>query len=242
MKLQELKVGAELTLIVEWGTNHYEIPMKIVLSMQDRVFVSAFSYNGTTVDLASVKNYNGMIFHMVYNDPEDKKRLTWKCVSLETREVKQKIYYEVLANTFSSESREENRRNQVRLPIRKPCKIELKDNGFSLDGEVYDISQGGISFRCDTDLDLVGVNLLVQFSDEVREHSFDLDIPCRCVRRLFDTEKGVNHFGCQIISMDRDILSYIALKTANLQAEAAAAKRKEEEQAAMQMAKKNEEE
>jgi hypothetical protein len=220
MKLQELKEGTELTLQVEWGNNQYEIPTKIVLSMQNRVFIAAFSYNGTALDLSKVKNYSGMVFHLFCNDPADGKRLSWRSIGLEMREVKNKIYYEVTASTFTSESRDDNRRARDRLLIDKPGKIKVIEDEISFRVQIYDISRSGISFRCKKDLTITGLGLIITFEDDVGGHVFPLTIHSRCVRKALKEEEAIYHYGCTIVSMTREIVAYVSLKAMKNQVEA----------------------
>ena len=77
------------------------------------------------------------------------------------------------------------------------------------------------------EINIIGLGLLVAFSDTIRGHEFDHTIHCRCVRRVPHKETGMYLYGCQIINLNRDILAYISLKTMNMQAEETEKKRKQ---------------
>lgn len=229
MKIQELKAGTELVLEIVWGDSSYEIPSKIVLSMAGRVFLQSFTYKGATLDLEN-PTFRGMSFNIYANDGTSGQRLMWRSIGLETREVKGKIYYEIKTNAFSAESRESERRETSRVRIGVPGIVMVPELEMDVPVEIYDFSRDGIAFLTKEELRIVGSMVTVHFTEQVREHAFEVNVNAHCVRKK-EGERTL--YGCHIRSMDTEAIAYLTQKTMEVQMEALEAQRKATENQAL---------
>lgn len=223
MKIQELEQGTELSLEIVWGESTYEIPSKIVLSMAGRVFVQSFTYKGKTLDLTN-PSFGGMVFNIYAPNPKTGKRLVWRSVTLEMREVKEKIYYEIKTSTFGAEGKEVERRDAARIKINLPGVVTIPDEGRQIDVEIYDLSREGIAFRYAKDIKLVGGLVKIYFQEQLRDHFFEVKVTARCVRKKVD---DLILYGCHIRNMEREAATYLNQKTLELQMEAIEAQRRQ---------------
>lgn len=222
MKIQELEQGTELSLEIVWGDSTYEIPSKIVLSMAGRVFVQSFTYRGKTLDLTN-PSFRGMVFNIYAPNPATGKRLVWRSVTLEMREVKEKIYYEIKTTSFRAEGQEVERRDAARIRIHLPGVVAIPDEGREINVEIYDLSREGIAFLYTQDIKLVGGLVKVYFQEQLRDHFFDVKVTARCVRK-----KAGDKFlyGCHIRNLEREAAAYLNQKTLEIQMEAIEAQRR----------------
>ncbi|MBQ6441282.1 MAG: PilZ domain-containing protein [Lachnospiraceae bacterium] len=222
MKIQELEQGTELSLEIVWGESTYEIPSKIVLSMAGRVFVQSFTYKGKTLDLTN-PSFSGMVFNIYAPNPKTGKRLVWRSVTLEMREVKEKIYYEIKTSTFRAEGQEVERRDAFRIKINLPGAVVIPDEGREIDVIIYDFSREGIAFTYPKDLKLVGGLVKVYFQEQLRDHFFEIKVTARCVRK----KAGDRYlYGCHIRTLEREAAIYLNQKTLEMQMEAIDAQRR----------------
>ena len=221
MKIQELEQGTELSLEIVWGDSTYEIPSKIVLSMAGRVFVQSFTYKGKTLDLTN-PSFSGMVFNIYAPHPKTGKRLVWRSVALEMREVKEKIYYEIKTSTFRAEGQEVERRDASRIKINLPGVVVIPDEGREIDVEIYDLSREGVAFKYAKDIKLVGGLVKIYFQEQLRDHFFEVRITARCVRKK---EGDRFLYGCHVRNMEREAATYLNQKMLEMQMEAIDAQR-----------------
>lgn len=220
MLLQDLTMGEDLTLEVLWGEFHYDISSKVEYVKKDGILITSFTYAGRTIDF-NRPEFKGAVIDVYVNDPEGK-RYCWKDVDIVIKSVFGKDFYMVRAHEFKKFALESERRQNDRILLNKNCNVIIEGSDTIHHVVLHDISSNGLAFLSDEDLKVGGKLIKVEFSDDVREHNFDVRLECRFVRK---TPKDAQElFACRISEANREALAYLYLKTAEVHGKASVKK------------------
>ncbi len=226
MLLQDLTMGDDLILEILWGEFHYDIKSKVEYVKKDGIPITSFTYAGRTIDFNRAE-FKGAVIDVYVNDPEGK-RYCWKDVDIEIKTVFGKDFYMVRAHEFKKFALESERRQNDRILLNKNCNVVFEDNGAVHHVVLHDISSTGLAFLSDEDLEVGGRLIKVEFSDDIRGHSFEVRLECRFVRKT--PKDTMELFACRISQANREALAYLYLKTAEAHGKSANGKAKENEQ------------
>lgn len=216
MLLQDLYSGEELKLQAKWGGMEYNLASKVEYVEAERILVNTYQYAGQVVDFGA-PSFRGIVIN-VYVDNHNGKRYFWPDVSLKVVKKDNKSYYEISTSAFKLYAKEGERRVKDRLLLNKLCTINFYGEDDVYSGTVKDISQVGVGFYCDQDIDVEGKLIEIEFDDTVGEHDFKLRVKARKVRIDDSGEKTL--YGCRLVDASDDALPYMYLKSIYMNREA----------------------
>ena len=209
MKVEDLKVGQDLALEIEWGEARYEIPTKVIGIQDKGILIQPFVYKGTIIDL-NAGYFRDMIFNIYGIDRSNLVRKVWRNVSLQITSYKGKTYYIAKINGFNAIAKPSERREHPRMPLEATGYVKEYGREETVVVAMRDVSNNGVGFSVEEKNALSGKYLKLKFEDDVRENHFTLVLKGNIVRQT--NKQGRIYYGCAITEMSRDMFTYICLK------------------------------
>lgn len=216
MNLLDLSRRTQLTLEISWGDNRYEITTQVVGSSEDGLLIEPLQYDDKVLDFG-IANRKKIIFNLYVVEPNSNIRQVWKAVDLKTVVYKGRVYYTVKTSAFNMNSTPSERRTNNRMQVDVKGVLELGKDQTGISVHVVDVSDSGISFTTDTEVEIDKMPYTLHFTDIVKEETFNLKVKCVWARRVEMDDKIL--WGCRISEVDRKALTYISLKKALLRAQ-----------------------
>ncbi len=216
MLLQDLVEGEDLILQAKWGGLEYDLSSKVESVEGGGVYIKTYEYGGHVVDFGA-PSFKGIVIN-VYVNNHNGKRYFWPDVSLKVVNKGNKSYYHLTTSAYKIFARESERRVKDRLLLEQNCMINLHGEDDYYHGIVRDISQVGLAFYCDRELDIDGKLVRIEFDDTVGGHEFKLEFKVRKVRT--DDSGQSRLYGCRIAEASRDAMAYLYLKSLYMQKDA----------------------
>lgn len=212
MLLEELSKGDEVVLELIWGSMEYKIKTQVKDVDDKGILIPAFQYKGVVLDSSS-KVFKELHFNLYGNDFGGQ-RICWKSLKLSHRKKNGEEYYHLSVNNFQRYGRTDEHRGEKRVSMEQfPATIHIISPQIDESYEVLikDISNEGIAFIADSELDIVRGVIDLSFEDSLRGHQFRLNGRYRCLR-IVPMEDGTYLYGCNLMKGNNDLLSYIYLK------------------------------
>ncbi|MCR5467977.1 MAG: PilZ domain-containing protein [Lachnospiraceae bacterium] len=208
MHLQELTEGEKVTLEVVWGGVTYPLSTIAYRVREEGVWIKALYKNGQLLDFSN-KAFKSAQFNLYAFTGNGHERIVWKNINIELRKAKENYYYVLSVSVYARESLEANRRENDRVAVL------VEGTLITTYGEAYsvvlkDISNSGIGFYMQENLDLVAQPFEISFSDETRGIKYDIKVKCLGARRV--EMDGRYLVGCRITSGPKNLLYYIYYK------------------------------
>ena len=208
MLLQDLEKGEKLVLQANWGGLEYDLDSAVEEIESGGVYVKAYEYGGHVVDFGTGA-FKGIVINVYVNNHHGR-RYFWPDVSLKVTKRGNETYYLIQTSTYKETAREDERRSKDRILIEQSCNLSIYGEDGYYTGVVHDVSQVGISFYCDSEIEIDGRLVVVEFSDSVGDHDFTLQLKVRKVRIDDTAEKKL--YGCRIVDAGRDTMIYLYFK------------------------------
>ena len=145
MIIEQLRAGQEVTLEVLIGGSSFELKTEVVgTNAETGALVKPYVYNGQVVDFTN-GSPQSMTFSLHCIDPHTGGRVVWKNVAVNVIKFRGVDYYAVDAKAFGKIAASSERREDVRVHVKKPGSALMEDGRrFSI--SVLDISDSGVSF------------------------------------------------------------------------------------------------
>lgn len=212
MLLEELSKGDEVVLELIWGSLEYKIKTQVKGVDDKGILIPAFQYKGVVLDSSS-KVFKELHFNLYGNDFGGQ-RICWKSLKLNNRKKNGEEYYHLSVDAFHRHGGADEHRGEKRISMEQfPATIHIISSQDDASHEVVikDISNKGIAFIADSELDIVRATIDLSFADSLRGHQFKLNGRYLCVRTV-PMEDGKYLYGCSLMKGNNDLLTYIYLK------------------------------
>lgn len=216
MLLQDLVEGEELVLQAKWGGLEYDLNSKVEMIESSGVYIKTYEYGGHVVDFGA-PSFKGIVIN-VYVNNHNGRRYFWPDVSLKVVKKGKRSYYHLTTSAYKVFAKESERRVKDRIMLDQKCTVNVHGEDDYYHGIVRDISQVGLAFYCDRELDIDGKLVRIEFEDSVGGHDFKLEFKVRKVRT--DDSGQSTLYGCRIVEASRDAMAYLYLKSLYMQKEA----------------------
>ncbi len=200
MKLNELEVGDNIILQVNFNDKFADFPSVVLKTDKDGIYIEAVKVNDKVVGFSG----EGVELD-IYNVRAEKPPMVWKRVACTTVVISGKTVYKVIA---SGEGFESNRREAYRLFVGISGVAQLGINKKAMDVIVKDVSENGFSFVCEYDMGEV-INSPVRLVFEDLERSYSL--MGIVVRKVIIAEKKIV-YGCKLSVENFELIRYINFK------------------------------
>ncbi len=165
-------------------------------------------YKGSPVDLS--KNQLKGRSYNIYGLDDRKNRYVWKGVNIDCRKTDRHMYYVLTASAYNRDGKISDRRVYSRIPVGMIGNIQIPEIKKIFAADIYDISNSGIAFVSDANLDIIGSVVEVEFEDEIRGHTFTVSVNGKVTRK---TEKGDQLlYGCKLLTEDKIVANYVYIK------------------------------
>lgn len=209
MIIEQLRSGQEVTLEVLIGGSSFELKTEVVgTNAETGALVKPYVYNGQVVDFAN-GSPQSMTFSLHCIDPHTGGRVVWKNVAVNVIKFRGVDYYAVDAKAFGKIAASSERREDVRVHVKKPGSALMEDGRrFSI--SVLDISDSGVSFIGNANRVTIGDVVEVNFADNAHNSDFSLAVKAR-VNRAEAENNGILYAG-KILERDNKLLAYLCFK------------------------------
>jgi|GEM_PF-1134267 len=209
MTLQELadKQGVELEVI--WGDKNFTLQSRVEGKSDSGILLKPYTVKGQeiTVNQEMAKSF---VFNIYAIDDGTKRRICWKQVDVMSVLFEGEHYYACRVKPFLRDSKDSDRRAEDRM--------ELGISGTCIDPTtkqrtniwIKDISERGIGFLADKDVEFGKINLKINFTDSIRDEDFEFLFGVKIVRNI--EEDGKMLYGCRITEMPKNISLYIFMR------------------------------
>jgi hypothetical protein len=153
----------------------------------------------------------GMICDVYVSSADADSRLGWENVIFSICEYNGFVYY-VIKTKEDAGAKTSDRRRFKRYVVDRHG--TLSESGMPEDVivQVHDISDGGVSFFGQKNLQIYQRDVRLVFDDTIMDQNFHIDVRCNCVR-VVDAEIGLL-FGCKIVEEYTDVKQYIEARKA----------------------------
>jgi len=209
MKLHELPVGQKLIIQIVSGENIFEHATEIVKQRKDAICVKPYVYQDKELDL-NIEISSPVVCNLYTDDPNDKKRISWKNVELKTEKATSSLVYVIRTSAFNTLSQEDDRRHNERIIVQKKAQLVDMQTEDLTNIIVHDVSDDGISFFAPADFKHSSNQFMILFSDAVADYSFELKINCSIARTV--KKAGNLLYGCRLIGDNKDYHMYVFLR------------------------------
>lgn len=209
MTIDQLTAGQNVTLEVLIGDSSFEIKTDVVGTNDSTgVLLRPYVYNGNVVDFcAGSPKSLGFNLHCI--DPHTSGRVVWKNVLVKLVNFKNFDYYVVDSKTFGNIAASSERRDDMRVVVKKPGSALLgEDMRVSID--VLDVSDSGISFIGGVNRFTIGDLVEINFADNAHNSDFSLAITAKIIRA--EVEKDGIFYAGKILEKDNKLLAYLCFK------------------------------
>jgi len=209
MIIEQLRAGQEVTLEVLIGGSSFELKTEVVgTNAETGALVKPYVYNGQVVDFTN-GSPQSMTFSLHCIDPHTGGRVVWKNVAVNVIKFRGVDYYAVDAKDFGKIAASSERREDVRVHVKKPGSALMEDGRrFSI--SVLDISDSGVSFIGNANRVTIGDIVEVNFADNAHNSDFSLAVKAR-VNRAEAENNGILYAG-KILERDNKLLAYLCFK------------------------------
>ncbi|SFO41004.1 PilZ domain-containing protein [Pseudobutyrivibrio sp. JW11] len=209
MIIEQLRAGQEVTLEVLIGGSSFELKTEVVgTNAETGALVKPYVYNGQVVDFTN-GSPQSMTFSLHCIDPHTGGRVVWKNVAVNVIKFRGVDYYAIDAKAFGKIAASSERREDVRVHVKKPGSALMEDGRrFSI--SVLDISDSGVSFIGNANRVTIGDVVEVNFADNAHNSDFSLAVKAR-VNRAEAENNGILYAG-KILERDNKLLAYLCFK------------------------------
>ncbi len=209
MKLEQLQAGQIVTLEILIGGSSFELKTEVVGTNNDNgALVKPYVYNNQVVDFTN-GSPKSMTFSLHCIDPNTGGRVVWKNVAVSLVNFKGVDYYAIDSSNFGNISMSSERREDVRVIVKKPGSAKMEDGRrFSI--SVLDVSDAGVSFVGNANRVTIGDVVEINFADVAQNTEFSLAITARIVRAEIETD-GILYAG-KVLERDNKLLAYLCFK------------------------------
>jgi hypothetical protein len=209
MIIEQLRAGQEVTLEVLIGGSSFELKTEVVgTNAETGALVKPYVYNGQVVDFTN-GSPQSMTFSLHCIDPHTGGRVVWKNVAVNLIKFRGVDYYAVDAKAFGKIAASSERREDVRVHVKKPGSALMEDGRrFSI--SVLDISDSGVSFIGNANRVTIGDIVEVNFADNAHNSDFSLAVKAR-INRAEAEKDGILYAG-KILEKDNKLLAYLCFK------------------------------
>ncbi|MBQ4282830.1 MAG: PilZ domain-containing protein [Lachnospira sp.] len=200
MKLNELEVGDNVILQVNFNDKFADFPSVVVKTDKEGIFIEAVKVNDKVVGFSSAN-----VAIDLYNVRAEKPPMIWKRVACTTVTVGGKVQYYIVA---SGEGYESNRREAFRLFVGIAGIAQLGVNKKAVDVIVKDVSETGFSFVSEYDMgEIINSPVRLVFEDMDRNYSLMGIV----VRKVIIAERKIV-YGCKLSVENFELVRYINFK------------------------------
>ena len=209
MKLVDLKLNQELIIQLLLGGQQIEFFSHVTEHGDSSVYVTPYKHKGSELEI-NIKDNSGVICNIFTDDPNNKKRISWKNLELATVKRNGRMLYCLKTYGFNHNSAVDERRLNERTIVDIEGKVY---DGYHAEGErvvIHDISSVGISFYAPPSFEPKSQQLLVEFSDLINHKTFNVRIDTMIART--SNEKGRLRIGCRINTDNKDYQIYRFMK------------------------------
>ena len=154
MLLQDLEKGEKLVLQANWGGLEYDLDSAVEEIESGGVYVKAYEYGGHVVDFGT-DAFKGIVINVYVNNHHGR-RYFWPGVSLKVTKRGNETYYLIQTSTYKETAREDERRSKDRVLIEQSCNLSIYGEDGYYTGFIHDVSQVGLSFYCDSEIEIDG--------------------------------------------------------------------------------------
>lgn len=209
MTIDKLEAGQEVTLEILIGGSSFEFKTEVVgTNTGTGALVKPYVYNEQVVDFAN-GSPQSMSFSLHCIDPKTGGRVVWKNLSVNVVNFKGVDYYAIDAKAFGKIAASSERREDVRVHVKKPGSALMED-GRRISVSVLDISDSGVSFIGNSYRVTIGDIVEVNFADFAHNSDFSLSVKARIVRAEAESD-GILYAG-KVLERDNKLLAYLCFK------------------------------
>ena len=209
MTIEQLEAGQEVTLEVLIGGSSFELKTQVVGTNNGTgALIKPYVYNNQVVDFMS-GSPQSMSFSLHCIDPNTGGRVVWKNVSVNVVNFRGVDYYAIDAKVFGKIAASSERREDVRVEVKKQGTAVMED-GRQFLISILNVSDSGVSFIGNASRVTIGDVVKINFVDRAHSSYFSLDITVRIVRAEAETD-GILYAGT-IIERDNKLLAYLCFK------------------------------
>lgn len=205
MTLQELKKGQSILVQVSWGHNITDISCMVIGINDFGEGILVHPDKHPTV-LFNLNKGRGMICDVYMTNPDEGERLEWANVFFHICEYNNNIYYVIKTKEDEAKAKPSDRRGSKRYVV-DHSGLLLEGGNEDIPVLIHDISDGGISFYGQKNLQIYQRDVRVKLDDKLLGEEYNLDLICNCVR-VVDAEVGLL-FGCKIEKPCAGLRDYI---------------------------------
>ncbi len=209
MTLQELADKQAVELEVIWGDKSFSLQTKVEGKSESGILLRPYIVKNQeiTVNREMAKSF---IFNIYAIDEETRHRICWKQVDVMSVLFDGEHYYACRVKSFLRDSKESDRRAEDRmtLGISGTCVDPTTKKRANI--WIKDISERGIGFLAEKDVEFEKINQRVVFTDSIRDEDFEFSFGVKIVRSV--EEDGKMLYGCKIVEMPKNISLYIFMR------------------------------
>ena len=221
MTLQELSIDQTVTVQVVWGTTTQDITTGVHKIAKDSILLKPIIYRGVELDLSTEKN-DSISFNLYCAD-KDGNHVMWEDVHFDTVLLENHFYYRIsIKKSHQLSTSAFERRKEMRMDLDLPGVIPTDGSTEPIQITIHDISQTGISILVPANVKPAGQEINIVFSDIVNSDIFLIPMHLKVVRSvpqardLLGFGTGTVLYGCQILSANDSLLTYILVKRSSL--------------------------
>lgn len=209
MKLLELIVNQKIIVQLVWGEQKIEFTSTVVKNDGEDVLVTPYNHNGSPLDI-NVTAGKGVVCNLFADEPNTKKRISWKNVELTTVMEAGEALYCLRTSGYNDNAKQDERRDHERIIIRVKALAFDGENPDGVDVLVHDISDVGVSFYAPPSFAPKSSQVVIKFLDHIGDKLFDVRADCAIARM---TNKGGNILvGCKVVGENKAYKLYGFMK------------------------------
>lgn len=214
MLLTDLTPKQKVYIEVIVNDKSFELPSSVIQVTGNGVKLEPYLHNGSVVDF-SLAIHADIKFNLHCVDETTQTRKMFKNVRITTEAFDGFKYYMVTVRKMDSIAFSSERRGNVRMPLQGTGYVTFIPLGDTVpttyNVELYDVSEKGVSFYLNANLDISNTKVRVGFTDLVLDKTYDINMNCTIVR-IVDKEDNKKFYGCRLDDLTKDILMYLCFK------------------------------
>ena len=220
MLFNELKKGHSVIVQAIWGDSVQDASTKVSDTQGTSLILHTFSYKGLELEVSS-KNMPGMVFDLIYTDPDSGEKTVWEDVTvIPATGSDGKNYYAVQLKSAGEKEKNSERRSEMRIPLDIPGIIPGPSPSESVPVTIHDISRSGVSILAPSSYTLTDRKIQAAFSDIVNADAFIIPMECRVLRSVPQPNDilkagGTVLYGCRIEKAGPALVTYLLTKASS---------------------------
>lgn len=209
MKLSEMVINQKVIVQIIWGGKTLEFPFVVLGRVEDGVSIMPYEHDGRLLEF-NIDYNSGVLCNIYTDDINNQSRVSWKNVTVTTETRDRGVMYIIKTSVFNQMSKNDERRLNDRMVIRKNGQIINDNNEKPVDIMVHDISDAGLSFYAPTGYMPRSNQVKIVFGDSIDGKEYNIKIDCTIART--ENKLGTVFYGCKIMGDNRDYLVYGFMK------------------------------